>query len=228
MFLAKFLAQMGVCSRRNAALLIKDGKVLVNRQIVTNPAYMVQESDIVSYDHQKYTLPSAPEKKYLILNKPAGLVTTTSDQFGRMSVVDYLKAQGVTDILLPVGRLDYETTGLLLLTNDGDFAYKMSHPKFEVTKCYSCHTNRQFRYADFLLLKKGIYLEDGFIKPDNIMMPQSKRGNEVLITIHSGRNRIVRRMFDALGYNIKSLHRTAVGPYSLGSLKIGEWRFFKI
>lgn len=224
MYLAKFLSHSGICSRRKAAIIIKSGEVRVNNLTTLNPAYVVVPSDVILVNGQKLRLSDAVEKQYVIFNKPAGLVTTTEDEFNRKTVIDYLVQNGAPGNIFPVGRLDYETTGLLLLTNDGDFANKMSHPKFEVTKCYSCRLDKSFRHADLMLLQKGIMLSDGFFKPDHVMILKSRKSDLVLITLHCGRNRIVRRVFGALGYNVMELERTAVGPFSLGTLKTGEWR----
>jgi 23S rRNA pseudouridine2605 synthase len=226
MYLAKFLAQQGICARRKAALLIKAGKICIDGIVIYNPAYLVSETDTVIYQNKSFQLgKNTNPLHYVLFNKPPKLVTTTNDEFGRKSVIDYLQEHGITQTLFPVGRLDYLTTGLLLLTNDGDFAYRMSHPKFEIVKRYQVTLNRLFQPQDLKLLKQGIMLSDGFIQPDNLRILSQQKNFLVEISIHSGRNRIVRRIFNALGYNILELKRTSIGPFSLGTLAVGAWKF---
>ena len=204
MRLNKYVAHAGICSRRKAADLVKAGQIKVNNQVEINPAYLVQEGDIVSYRDKKIELETT--KVYLLLNKPKNIVTTLSDEKGRMTVSDLVKDK-VKERIYPVGRLDRNTTGLLLLTNDGDLAKKLSHPSNEVKKFYQVTLGRDISDHDIKLIHEGLELEDGPTPVDNIgRIPNTK--NQVGIEIHIGRNRIVRRIFAHLGYEVLKLDRT--------------------
>ena len=221
MYLSKYLSTCGVCSRRKAAEIIKDGLVKINGHVIDKPNYEVKKNDVVVYRRKK-VLPQ--EYIYILLNKPAGYVTTCSDEKGRKTVLDLIK--GATKLrVYPVGRLDYSTTGLLLLTNDGELAQKLSHPKNEVSKKYSVILNRTLEEKDFKRLKKGIKLQDGFVKVDSCFYGKGKEKKNVIIEIHSGKNRVVRRLFEGLGCFIKSLER--IGYVGLTKKFIpnkGNWR----
>lgn len=221
MHLNKFIAHAGICSRRKAVELIKDGYVKVNGKTVTNPAYLVVESDQVKV---KGKLISREEKIYILLNKPTGYVTTVSDEKNRKTVLDLLGKE-ITERVYPVGRLDINTTGLVLLTNDGELAQKLSHPKYEVKKIYHVTLNKAFNEKDRAQIQAGVTLRDGKVAVDAISLPFGPKKNQVKITIHSGKYRIIRRLFEHLGYFVKKLDRIAYAGIEKGILPIGAWRY---
>lgn len=221
MLLVKYLAHAGLCSRRASEKLIKSGQIQINGKFLDQPGYDVKEGDKVTHNGKLVQIQPGAEKIYLILNKPAGLITTASDEQGRETVVSYLQKRGIEERVFPIGRLDKDTTGLLILTNDGDFAYKMSHPKFEVRKTYIAKLDKKINLQDLKRLQNGLKLDDGFIKPDKL---QTLTASTVEISLHSGKNRIVRRIFKFLGYQVTNLHRTSFGPLTLLGIKAGEWK----
>lgn len=216
--LNRYLALCGVASRRGAVALIAQQKVTVNGTIVTTPGYRVKEGDIVRY-RGKVLRPES--KVYVVLNKPSGYVTTRSDEAGRQTVLDLVGTTAKTHRLYPVGRLDLTTTGVLLLTNDGDLAQKLAHPSKKVSKIYVVTLDRPFNTEDSQKLLKGIRLDDGVSSVDRI---EQKAQAVVEVAIHSGRNRIVRRLFEYLGYRIKSLDRVAFAGLTVRGLPKGAWR----
>ena len=220
MQLNKYIAHAGVCSRRKAVLLIKEGAVRVNGRVVKEPGYKVQEGDVVKV-HNKVL--AVENKIYILLNKPKGYVTTVSDDKGRNKVIDLI-GSSISQRLYPVGRLDVNTTGLLLLTNDGDFAQKLSHPKYEIEKVYQVELSNPFTELDRALLQKGIRLHDGPVKIDSISKPFGVKMNQVRVSLHSGKYRIVRRMFEALGYFVNELDRVKFAGMSKRGLQVGKWR----
>lgn len=201
--LNKFIAHCGVCSRRKAGDLVKAGEIKVNGRVEKNPAILVTESDEVFYEGKRISL----EKKmvYLLLNKPKNVITSLSDEKGRKTVWDMVKDKSQGMRLYPVGRLDMNTTGLLLITNDGDLTEKLSHPKYEIKKIYEIHLESELDKEDFEKIRSGLELEDGFIKVDKLSYLDSRE--KLGIEIHSGRNRIIRRIFEHLGYKVKRLDR---------------------
>ncbi|MDD6308565.1 MAG: pseudouridine synthase [Clostridia bacterium] len=217
----KFIASAGICARRAADDLIRQGRVKVNHVRVTEPGMDVQENDIVMVDDSP--IKPAERKYYIMLNKPDGYVTTVHDQFDRASVTEL-----VTDIearLFPVGRLDYHTEGLLLMTNDGDFANKLTHPSQKVYKTYIARVKGFPKPADITRLCRGIYLEDGKTAPCKAeVIRQYPEGVEMSISIYEGRNRQVRRMIEAIGGKVISLRRISIGNVRLGHLPLGKWR----
>jgi pseudouridine synthase len=214
MRLNAWLARAGVASRRKADELIKAGRVTVNGapgQLNT----FVQRTDEVSLDGQplaKQTL------SYVLLHKPAGVVTTASDPQGRKTVVDLVDH---ATRVVPVGRLDVDTTGALLLTNDGDLAHHLAHPKYEVDKVYVAEVWGQPTDGTLRKLAEGVKLEDGKTAPARV---QRLAGSRIELTIHEGRNRQVKRMFEAIGHRVKTLHRSTYGPLTLEGLEPGAWR----
>jgi len=219
--LQKFIADCGVASRRKAEELIKQGRVKVNGLVVTEMGIKVGDNDSVEVDGRKIK----PENKkvYIMLNKPAGYVTTAKDQFGRPTVLELLK--GVSERVYPVGRLDYETTGLLILTNDGDFTYKMTHPKHEIDKTYIATVEGIPTVEEIGRFEKGLKIEDYVTAPAKMkIISKKERTCVVEITIHEGRNRQVRKMCDAIGHPVLALKRVSVGKLSLGNLAEGDWR----
>lgn len=216
--LNRYLALCGVASRRGAVALIAQKKVTVNGTVITTPGYRVTEQDIVRYRGRVLR----PESKvYVVLNKPSGYVTTRSDEVGRQTVLDLMGTTAKTHRLYPVGRLDLTTTGVLLLTNDGDLAQKLAHPSKKVSKIYVVTLDRPFNTEDSQKLLKGIRLDDGVSSVDRI---EQKAQAVVEVAIHSGRNRIVRRLFEYLGYRIKSLDRVAFAGLTVRGLPKGAWR----
>ena len=190
--LNKFIANAGVCSRRDADELIKEGKIKINGQVVTEMGYKVSPSDTVEYGRK--TL-SRQKFQYVLLNKPKGFITTMDDEKGRRTVMDLI-SKATSDRVYPVGRLDRETMGLLLFTNDGKLAEKLSHPSHEVKKVYQLTLNKDLKEEHFEAIKKGFDLEDGPVKVDELAYVGDSR--EIGIELHIGRNRIVRRSFKSI------------------------------
>lgn len=219
--LQKVLAQAGVASRRAAEELIAAGRVEVNGRVVTEQGVRVDPAGaVIRVDGAR--IPPQRQQVYLALNKPRGVVSTMDDPHGRPTVADYLRGRGR---LFHVGRLDADTEGLLLLTNDGDFGQRMMHPSFEVPKTYVAEIAGPISEATLKRLRGGIELDDGPVRPDRVKLIQ--RGAErslVRVTLHEGRNRIVRRMFDSVGHPVRKLSRVAIGPVRLGDLKPGAVR----
>lgn len=220
MTLNKYIAHSGQCSRREAADLVKQGKVKVNGELALDPGYRVQEFDKVTIAGKKLT--PQKDRVYILLNKPKGFITTTDDPEGRDTVMDLVASAGI-DRLFPVGRLDRNTTGLLLLTNDGDLAQKLSHPSYETKKVYQATLNKPLTKADFEKIVTGLELEDGEVKVDAISYLDEK--NEIGLEIHSGRNRIVRRIFEFLGYEVEKLDRVMYAGLTKKNLPRSKWRF---
>ncbi len=217
MRLQVFLSHSGACSRRKALLLIQSGRVIVNGQKVLEPSFSVQpSSDIVTLDGKEISL---KEKTTILLNKPKGVVVTVSDKFAEKTVIDVLPSQ--FRHLYPVGRLDKDTTGLLLLTNDGDLAYRLAHPSFEVDKTYEVILGKPLLEADRKRLENGVFLEGKKTAPCRI---KTIAQNIYEIVIHEGRKRQIRYMFASLRYHVWELKRTKQGSLVLGDLKVGEWR----
>jgi 23S rRNA pseudouridine2605 synthase len=218
--LNRYVANAGICSRREADELIKNGKIKLNGKIVTEMGIKVMPGDSVVYKGKKIN----PEKKvYILLNKPKDYVTTTSDPEGRKTVMDILK-NACKERVFPVGRLDRSTTGVLLITNDGDLAKKLTHPSHKQKKIYQVSLDRNLTKNDLLAIAEGIELEDGMIAADAISYIEDNK-SEIGIEIHSGKNRIVRRIFEHLGYDIKKLDRVYFAGLTKKNLPRGKWRF---
>lgn len=219
--LNKFLANAGVCSRRDADKFIAAGVVTVNGNVVTEMGAKVLRSDVVSF----HDSPIRMEKKvYVLLNKPKGYVTTSEDPQNRKIVMDLVK-NACRERIYPVGRLDRNTTGVLLLTNDGELAAKLTHPKFLKKKIYHVYTDRNVTAADLRQIAEGITLEDGDIKADRVEYASETDKKQVGIEIHSGRNRIVRRIFEHLGYHVEKLDRVYFAGLTKKNVKRGDWRY---
>ena len=222
MRLQKYLAQCGVASRRHAEEMIAAGDVTVNGVRITQMGTQVEEGDTVCVKGKRVT--PETEKVYIMYHKPAGEVTTASDPEGRPTVMDRFRDQPVR--LFPVGRLDYDSEGLLLLTNDGDLADKMMHPSNEVDKAYYCRVMGTVGEEDLIRLQKGVMLDDHPTSPAKVrLIRQEALAAVVMVTIHEGRNRQVRRMFEVLGYKVLMLRRVRFGALELGELKRGQWRY---
>ena len=221
--LQKYIAMSGIASRRAAEGMIDEGRVKVNGKKVTEQGTKVETGrDTVTVDNKPVEIKD--KKYYIMLNKPAGYVSTAKDQFDRPTVVDIVKEEVGTRIF-PVGRLDYETEGLLLMTNDGDFTYKITHPKFQKDKTYIAVINGGIAIPDLNRLRKGVKVEDYTTSPAQVEIMDAAGGKTAIkITIHEGRNRQVRKMFDALGYTVIALKRIKIGELELGNLPVGRWR----
>ena len=218
--LNKYIADAGICSRRNADVYISSGNVTVNSEVMTTLGYRVKPTDEVRFDGK---LLSSEKKEYILLNKPKGFITTTNDEKGRKTVMD-LVANATNVRILPVGRLDRATTGLLLLTNDGELTKKLTHPTHGVRKIYHVILDRRLELKDLAAIRDGLTLEDGFIEVDEISYIDQKPKNEVGVKIHSGRNRIVRRIFEHLGYQVDKLDRVLFAGLTKKDLPRGHWR----
>ena len=223
--LQKFLASCGICSRRNAEKLILDGKISVNGSVITELGTKVNpQKDVVVYKGEEVKLDN--RHVYVLLNKPVGYVTTVKEQFGRPTVIDLVK--GVDAKLLPVGRLDMYTSGALILTNDGDFIFKVTHPKNEVEKTYNATVKGIVKKEDVVKLENGVEIDDyisGKAKVKILKIDEQKNISRIQITIHEGKNREVRKMCDAIGKSVISLHRCKIGNIDVKDLKIGKWRY---
>lgn len=202
--LNKYIAHCGVCSRRNASDLVKKGLIKVNGNIEENPSYMVKEADEVSYNGKVISLEE--NKVYILMNKPKKVVTTLSDEKDRRTVIDTLGGK-IKERIYPVGRLDYMTTGLLLLTNDGDLASKLAHPSYEVKKLYHVTIDKPINAEDVAKIEKGLLLEDGLAIVDSAKILKDKENMELMIQLHQGKNRIIRRIFEHLEYRVTRLDR---------------------
>lgn len=219
--LNKYIASSGICSRRQADEFIAAGLVSVNDVVVTEMGVKVKPGDVVKYNGERIR---AEKKVYVLLNKPKDYVTTLDDPEGRKTVMDLVKDAG-KERIYPVGRLDRNTTGILLLTNDGEIASKLTHPKFNQKKIYHVFLSGAMTQADFRKLASGVELEDGFIKPDGLSFVNPDSKAELGIEIHSGKNRIVRRMFESLGYNVYKLDRVFFAGLTKKNLPRGKWRY---
>ncbi len=223
MRLQKYMAMCGVAARRKCEEIIASGRVSVNGQIVTEMGTQVEENDVVLVDGQRIFLEE--EKRYVLYHKPAGEVTTVSDEKGRETVMDRFRDFPVR--LYPVGRLDYDSEGLLLLTNDGELAQRLTHPSCEVDKVYLARVTGNPSNEAIDRLRRGVYMEGDQRRtyPAQVHVVRDESlFSDVLVTIHEGRNRQVRRMFDAVGHKVLLLRRVRFGPLELGDLRRGQWR----
>ena len=219
--LNKFLANAGVCSRREADEFITAGVVSVNGEVVTELGTKIKRGDEVKFHDQAVSI---ERKIYVLLNKPKDTVTTSDDPQARRTVMDLVKG-ACSELIYPVGRLDRNTTGVLLLTNDGDLASKLTHPKYLKKKIYHVHLDKNLTKADMEQIAAGIQLDDGEIQADAISYTDDFKKDEVGIEIHSGKNRIVRRIFESLGYKVVKLDRVFFAGLTKKGLRRGEWRY---
>lgn len=219
--LNKYVAHCGICSRREAAELIRKGNIKVNSLVETEPGTKVSVNDYILYEGQRIF----PKKKlvYYLLNKPKNMITTTDDPEGRHTVMDLFKEAPEPNVF-PVGRLDRNTTGLLLLTNDGDLAQKLTHPKYKIKKIYQVVLDKPLTKEHFLEIVNGLTLEDGKVHVDELAYINPKNKKEIGIEIHMGKNRIVRRIFESLGYQVKGLDRVYYAGLTKKNLQRGHWR----
>lgn len=218
--LNKFIAHCGVCSRRDAVILIKEGKVKVNDELIVAPGHKVTLEDKITLSGKKLKVQT--NLVYILLNKPKGFITTNDDPKGRRTVLDLFENQ-IEERIFPVGRLDRNTTGVLLLTNDGDLTQKLSHPKYAIRKVYQVTLNKDLSLEDFDKIKEGVILEDGPAPVDQVEFLDAK--NELGLEIHSGKNRIVRRIFESLGYEVEKLDRVIYAGLTKKNVLRGKWRF---
>ncbi len=220
--LQKVLAGAGVASRRASEGIIASGRVEVNGVLVTELGTRVNPAvDVIRVDGSR--IPTARRHTYLVLNKPRGVVSTMSDPRGRENLQDYLPKGSPR--LFHVGRLDTDTEGLILLTNDGEFTHRLTHPSWEIPKVYLAEVEGSITQATLRKLRAGVTLDDGPIKPDNAkLVTRTAHRTLIELTLHEGRNRIVRRLMDAVGHPVTRLSRTAIGPVQLGKLSLGGTR----
>jgi 23S rRNA pseudouridine2605 synthase len=220
--LNKFLAHCGVTSRRDAVALIAAGKVTVNKKVITQPAHKVNEKDDVLYNGKKLFV--TKNLVYILLNKPKDYITTTDDPQHRKTVLQ-LTRNATDQRIYPVGRLDRNTSGVLLLTNDGALTQELTHPSFHIKKVYEVKLDKALTKTDFEKILKGIRLDDGEIFADALAYADSRDKSVIGIELHSGRNRIVRRIFESLGYEIKGLDRVMYATLTKKNVERGKWRY---
>ena len=220
--LNKFLAHCGVCSRRDAVTIITQGSVKVNGAVATEPGYKVQQTDEIIYNGKKLFV--TKNLVYILLNKPKDYITTTDDPQGRKTVLELIK-QATVERVYPIGRLDRNTSGVLLLTNDGDLTQKLSHPSYEITKIYEVKLDKPLTKADFEKVMTGLILEDGVVYVDSLAYSDPKDKSIIGIEIHSGRNRIVRRIFESMGYDVKGLDRVMYAGLTKKNVERSKWRY---
>jgi len=220
--LSKYIAQAGVCSRRQAPELIKSGRVTVNGVRITSPGHKLTSGDIVKVGNRVIRQAG---KVYILLNKPKDCIASVFDDKGRKTVVDLVRS-ATRSTIYPVGRLDYATTGLILLTNDGELANKLSHPRYGVQKTYNVVLDKPLQPEDAQKIRKGVTLEDGKVQIDNLVSVFSKQRfqGRAKITLHSGKYRVIRRLFEYLGYEVIKLDRVIYAGLTKKGLPIGRWR----
>jgi 23S rRNA pseudouridine2605 synthase len=220
--LNKFIANAGMCSRREADMLIRNGAITVNGEIVTEMGIKVKPGDVVMYGNERL---NNVRKVYILLNKPKDYITTSDDPQERKTVIDLVRG-ACPERVYPVGRLDRNTTGLLLLTNDGEIAKKLTHPKHGIRKLYHVHLDKTLTRADLDSIAKGVKIEDNLVQPDAVSyIDKAENKKEVGIEIHSGQNRIVRRIFEHFGYKVTKLDRVIFAGLTKRDLPRGKWRF---
>lgn len=226
MRLQKYLAEAGIASRRKSEELIKQGKVSVNEKVVTElGTQVIPNVDIVKYEEKEVIIDN--DFVYILLNKPIGYVTTAKDQFGRDSVLDLVKTN---KRLVPVGRLDMYTSGALILTNDGNFVYKVTHPKHEIEKTYTVTIKGIVTYEEVSKLKNGVEIEDYRTKPAKVKILKTddeKNQSRLEITIHEGKNRQIRKMCEAIGHKVLALHRSKIAGIGVKDIPLRKMEIFK-
>ena len=224
--LQKYLAECGVASRRKCEEYILQGKVKVNNKIITELGTKINpEKDKVTFEGKE--VKKENQKVYILLNKPIGYVTTAEEQFGRDKVLDLVK---VKERIVPVGRLDMYTSGALILTNDGEFVYKVTHPKHEITKTYTVTIHGIITKQEVEQLSNGVKIDDYITKPAKVKIlktDEEKNISRIEITIHEGKNRQVRKMCEAIDKKVIALHRSKIGNIGVKDLKLGQWRYLK-
>lgn len=219
-----YLARSGLGSRRAVVEHIKKGLVTVNDEVVKEPGHKIQPGDVVRYRDKIFR---EEKKVYILLNKPKGYVTTAADERGRKTVIDIV-AKASKERLYPIGRLDRDTTGLIIITNDGYLSQKLAHPRNKVPKTYYVILDRIFTAEDMQALRHGLSLEDGKAFVDKAVYPKGRPRNHVVVEIHSGKNRIIKRMFHRLGYKVVGLDRTNFATLTKKNLPVGHWRMLTL
>jgi len=221
MKLNHYLASAGVCSRRNAAELVKEGHVSINGAITREPWFEVLDKHIVAVDGKPV---KQVQKIYVLMNKPKNCVSTVSDDKGRKTVVDLLYPQ-IKERMFPVGRLDQMTTGLLVLTNDGELAQRLAHPRYEIQKVYEVMLDKPLDDRDLKKIEQGLFLDGSRVRVDSIRSVSLHNKSFLRVTLHSGKYRVIRRIFESLGYYVKSLDRVAYAFLNQRELPVGRWRY---
>ena len=225
--LQKYLANCGVASRRKCEEYIKQGKIKVNGEIVTELGTKITlEKDIIEFENKR--IKENSKHIYILLNKPIGYVTTADDQFGRDTVLDLVK---VRERIVPVGRLDMYTSGALILTNDGEFVYKVTHPKHEIEKTYTVTVKGIVQNSEVEQLRQGVKIEEYITKPAKVKILKTdteKDLSRLEITIHEGKNRQVRKMCEAVGRKVLALHRSKIGNIGVKDIELGKWRYLNL
>ncbi|MFC0775335.1 pseudouridine synthase [Terrimonas alba] len=220
--LNKFLAHSGVAARREAAEIVKQGRVKVNKVVITEPGHKVTAQDDIRINGKRVFV--SKNLVYILLNKPKDYITTTDDPQGRKTVLDII-GNAITERIYPVGRLDRNTSGVLLLTNDGELSQKLTHPSNQIKKVYHVTLNKPLEKKDFEKILNGVTLEDGPASVDVLAYADIKDKTQIGVEIHSGRNRIVRRIFESLGYDVKNLDRVIFAGLTKKNVERGKWRF---
>ena len=224
--LQKYLAECGIASRRKCEEYILQGKVQVNGKTITELGVKVNpEKDKITFEGKN--IKQEERKVYILLNKPIGYVTTSDEQFGRDKVLDLVK---VRERVVPVGRLDMYTSGALILTNDGDFVYKVTHPKHEITKTYTVTVKGIIKNEEVEQLRKGVKIEDYITRPAKVKILKTDEEKDISrleITIHEGKNRQVRKMCESVGRKVLALHRSKIGNIGVKDIELGKWRYLK-
>ena len=224
--LQKYLAECGIASRRKCEEYIIQGKVQVNGKTITELGVKVNpEKDKITFEGKN--VKQEERKVYILLNKPIGYVTTSDEQFGRDKVLDLVK---VRERVVPVGRLDMDTSGALILTNDGDFVYKVTHPKHEITKTYTVTVKGIIKNEEVEQLRKGVKIDDYTTRPAKVKILKTDEEKDISrleITIHEGKNRQVRRMCESVGRRVIALHRSKIGNIGVKDIELGKWRYLK-
>jgi len=219
--LNKYISNCGICSRREADQLISSGKIKVNGNVITELGYKIDRNAQVTYNDK----PIKPQNYvYILLNKPSGYITTTDDPENRKTVMDLISA-ATKERVYPVGRLDRNTSGLLLLTNDGDLTNFLTHPSKKISKIYAVTLDKPLAKNDFQKIIDGVELEDGLIEVDEVAYTDANDKKQVGIQIHSGKNRVIRRLFQSIGYEVIKLDRVVFGLLTKKDLPRGKWRF---
>ena len=224
--LQKYLAECGIASRRKCEEYIIQGKIQVNGKTITELGVKVNpEKDKITFEGKN--VKQEERKVYILLNKPIGYVTTSDEQFGRDKVLDLVK---VRERVVPVGRLDMYTSGALILTNDGDFVYKVTHPKHEITKTYTVTVKGIIKNEEVEQLRKGVKIDDYTTRPAKVKILKTDEEKDISrleITIHEGKNRQVRRMCESVGRRVIALHRSKIGNIGVKDIELGKWRYLK-
>lgn len=220
--LQKYMAEAGVASRRKCEELIAQGRVEVDGKVVSEPGTRVGGDEIIKIDGKEFI--REQKKVYILLNKPVGVISSAKDQFSRKTVLDLV--EGVNERIYPVGRLDYDTSGIIILTNDGEFANRLTHPSYEQEKTYRAQIRGRLNEDEIRMLESGIIIEDYRTSPAKVKVIQTTpRDTTAEITIHEGRNRQVRKMFESVGHPVLRLKRTGIGAIGVGGLEEGSWRY---